>query len=388
MGEVFKNKTAIQIGTGTFEGMNLPSHRERAFGPWLGSVLKPLIIAGPCSAESLDQVLEIGRSLKSQGQVQLFRAGVWKPRTRPGQFEGAGYDALEWLQSMRQEVGLPFVIEVANADHVEKALAVQADAVWIGARTTVNPFYVQEIAEALRGTNMPTLVKNPIHADLGLWLGALERLDHVGLKNLAAVHRGFFSSHAAPYRNEPRWEMSFELRRQAPDLPIICDPSHIAGDRRLVQHVAQIAMDIQMDGLMVEVHSIPDQALSDASQQITPSALASLLHTLASNAPKDVALQEVIDSERLKLDAVDHEMVCLLRQRMDIVEALGQLKVTHGAGIFQMDRWFDLLQKRGLQAESLRLNRAFIEELFQVVHKYSVEHQVGVYRANRENREE
>ena len=368
--------------------MNLPAHRERSFGPWMGSVQNPLIIAGPCSAESLEQVLETAQALKSEGHTQLFRAGVWKPRTRPGQFEGAGYNALEWLQTMRQEVGLPFVIEVANADHVEKALAVQADAVWIGARTTVNPFYVQEIAEALRGTRIPVLVKNPIHADLGLWLGALERLDKEGLTDLAAVHRGFFSSFAAPYRNEPRWEMSFELRRQAPHIPIICDPSHIAGDRRLVEHVAQIAMDIQMDGLMVEVHPDPEQALSDAAQQITPTTLASLWRTLEANAPKDVALQEVIDAERLKLDSVDQEMVHLLRQRMDIVDALGQLKVSHGAGIFQMDRWFDLLQKRGLQAESLDLNRAFIEELFQVVHKYSVEHQVGVYRATRQNREE
>ena len=368
--------------------MNLPAHRERSFGPWTGSVQNPLIIAGPCSAESLEQVLSVAHSLKKEGQTQLYRAGVWKPRTRPGQFEGAGYNALEWLQTMRQEVGLPFVIEVANADHVEKALAVHADAVWIGARTTVNPFYVQEIAEALRGSKIPVLVKNPIHADLGLWLGALERLDSAGLHDLAAVHRGFFSSHAAPYRNEPRWEMSFELRRQAPNVPIICDPSHIAGDRRLVEHVSQVAMDIQMDGLMIEVHPDPDQALSDAAQQITPSTLHQLLRKLEANAPKDVALQEVIDSERLKLDEVDSEMVKLLRQRMDIVDALGQLKVSHNAGIFQMDRWFDLLQKRGMQAEDLSLNRAFIEELLQVVHKYSVEHQVAVYRDKRKTREE
>ena len=379
---------AFRAGTGTFETMNLPAPQLRTFGSWSGSSQSPLVIAGPCSAESLDQVMQTAKALKAGGQTQLFRAGVWKPRTRPGQFEGIGYDALGWLQQMRAEVGLPFVIEVANAAHVEKALAVKADAVWIGARTTVNPFYVQEIAEALRGSHVPVLVKNPIHADLGLWLGALERLEKVGSTELAAVHRGFFSSHAAPYRNEPKWELSFELRRQAPNIPIICDPSHIAGNRALVEQVAQVAMDIQIDGLMIEVHPTPDEALSDAAQQITPERLRVLLQILAANAPRNSALQEVIDAERLKLDEVDRAMVDLLRQRMDIVEALGHLKVQHGVGIFQMDRWFDLLQQRGEQAETLHLNRAFVEELFQTVHKYSVEQQLRLYDASRKNREE
>lgn len=368
--------------------MNLPAHPLRSFGAWEGSPQKPFVIAGPCSAESLEQVLETARALKQEGHTQLFRAGVWKPRTRPGQFEGAGYDALSWLQTMRQEVGLPFVIEVANADHVEKALAVQADAVWIGARTTVNPFYVQEIAEALKGSGIPVLVKNPIHADLGLWLGAFERLEKMGLTDLAAVHRGFFSSYSAPYRNEPKWELSFELRRQAPDIPIICDPSHIAGQRDLIEQVSQVAMDIQMDGLMVEVHPIPEEALSDAAQQITPQRLGQILATLEANAPKNLALQEAIDQEREKLDQVDQQMVELLRSRMDIVQALGEMKAQHGASIFQMDRWFDLLQKRGSQAEALHLNKAFVEELFQLVHKYSVEHQMGVYTASRKHRDE
>ncbi len=201
--------------------MNLPANRERSFGPWIGSVQNPLIIAGPCSAESLDQVLDTARALKAEGHTQLFRAGVWKPRTRPGQFEGAGYNALEWLQTMRQEVGLPFVIEVANADHVEKTLGVQADAVWIGARTTVNPFYVQEIAEALRGSNIPVLVKIP---STPTWAGSARSTLKSLASELAAVHRGF-SSYAAPYRNEPRWEMSFELRRQAPMFPLFVIPA-------------------------------------------------------------------------------------------------------------------------------------------------------------------
>ncbi|MFZ9190909.1 MAG: 3-deoxy-7-phosphoheptulonate synthase, partial [Schleiferiaceae bacterium] len=233
--------------------MSAAARRHRPFGHWSPESGQPWVIAGPCSAESLDQVLETARALKADGRTQLFRAGVWKPRTRPGAFEGAGYNALEWLQIMRAEVGLPFVVEVGNPQHVERALAAGADAVWIGARTTVNPFYVQEIAEALKGSAVPVLVKNPIHADVGLWLGALERLDKMGLSDLAAVHRGFFATHPEPYRNDPRWELSFELRRLAPDLPIFCDPSHIAGQRDLVESVAQIAMDLALDGLMIEI---------------------------------------------------------------------------------------------------------------------------------------
>ena len=290
----------------------------RKWGSWNLSNSNPLIIAGPCSAESEQQVLNTAKKLKANGKVDIFRSGIWKPRTRPGQFEGIGHQALEWLQNMRKEVGLPFVVEVANSHHVEHALAASADALWIGARTTVNPFYVQEIAESLKGTKIPLLVKNPIHSDLGLWIGAFERFDKSGIKNLAAVHRGFYASNSAPYRNDPKWEISFDLRRLAPEIPIICDPSHIAGTSGLVEQIAQVAMDIQMDGLMIEVHPDPNQALSDAEQQITPKQLESLLESLTTKSKyvTPLELQKLISEQRKILDNLDSRVVKLLEKRM------------------------------------------------------------------------
>ena len=355
------------------------------WGSWDISNSKPLIIAGPCSAESEQQVFDTAKKLKANGKVDIFRSGIWKPRTRPGQFEGIGHRALEWLQNMRDEIGLPFVIEVANTSHVEHALAASADALWIGARTTVNPFYVQEIAEALKGTDIPLLVKNPIHSDLGLWIGAFERFDKSGIKNLAAVHRGFYASNSAPYRNDPKWELSFDLRRLAPNIPIICDPSHIAGNSALVEQIAQVAMDIQMDGLMIEVHPNPKQALSDADQQLTPEQLDSLLQGLVTKSKyvTPLELQNIISKQRKILDNLDSQVVELLEKRMNIVDELGHIKADNKAGIFQMERWFDLLKQRGDQARDLGLNEDFIKDLFQIIHKYSVEHQTGIYQGLR-----
>lgn len=355
------------------------------WGSWDISNSKPLIIAGPCSAESEQQVFDTAKKLKANGKVDIFRSGIWKPRTRPGQFEGIGHRALEWLQNMRDEIGLPFVIEVANTSHVEHALAASADALWIGARTTVNPFYIQEIAEALKGTDIPLLVKNPIHSDLGLWIGAFERFDKSGIKNLAAVHRGFYASNSAPYRNDPKWELSFDLRRLAPNIPIICDPSHIAGNSALVEQIAQVAMDIQMDGLMIEVHPNPKQALSDADQQITPEQLDSLLQGLVTKSKyvTPLELQNIISKQRKILDNLDSQVVELLEKRMNIVDELGHIKADNKAGIFQMERWFDLLKQRGDQARDLGLNEDFINDLFQIIHKYSVEHQTGIYQGLR-----
>ena len=355
------------------------------WGSWDISNSKPLIIAGPCSAESEQQVFDTAKKLKANGKVDIFRSGIWKPRTRPGQFEGIGHLALEWLQNMRDEIGLPFVIEVANTSHVEHALAASADALWIGARTTVNPFYIQEIAEALKGTDIPLLVKNPIHSDLGLWIGAFERFDKSGIKNLAAVHRGFYASNSAPYRNDPKWELSFDLRRLAPNIPIICDPSHIAGNSALVEQIAQVAMDIQMDGLMIEVHPNPKQALSDADQQLTPEQLDSLLQGLVtkSKSVTPLELQNIISKQRKILDNLDSQVVELLEKRMNIVDELGHIKADNKAGIFQMERWFDLLKQRGDQARDLGLNEDFINDLFQIIHKYSVEHQTGIYQGLR-----
>ena len=355
------------------------------WGSWDISNSKPLIIAGPCSAESEQQVFDTAKKLKANGKVDIFRSGIWKPRTRPGQFEGIGHRALEWLQNMRDEIGLPFVIEVANTSHVEHALAASADALWIGARTTVNPFYVQEIAEALKGTDIPLLVKNPIHSDLGLWIGAFERFDKSGIKNLAAVHRGFYARNSAPYRNDPKWELSFDLRRLAPNIPIICDPSHIAGNSALVEQIAQVAMDIQMDGLMIEVHPNPKQALSDADQQLTPEQLDSLLQGLVTKSKyvTPLELQNIISKQRKILDNLDSQVVELLEKRMNIVDELGHIKADNKAGIFQMERWFDLLKQRGDQARDLGLNEDFINDLFQIIHKYSVEHQTGIYQGLR-----
>ena len=355
------------------------------WGSWDISNSKPLIIAGPCSAESEQQVFDTAKKLKANGKVDIFRSGIWKPRTRPGQFEGIGHLALEWLQNMRDEIGLPFVIEVANTSHVEHALAASADALWIGARTTVNPFYIQEIAEALKGTDIPLLVKNPIHSDLGLWIGAFERFDKSGIKNLAAVHRGFYASNSAPYRNDPKWELSFDLRRLAPNIPIICDPSHIAGNSALVEQIAQVAMDIQMDGLMIEVHPNPKQALSDADQQITPEQLDSLLQGLVTKSKyvTPLELQNIISKQRKILDNLDSQVVELLEKRMNIVDELGHIKADNKAGIFQMERWFDLLKQRGDQARDVGLNQDFINDLFQIIHKYSVEHQTGIYQGLR-----
>jgi chorismate mutase len=357
----------------------------RKWGSWNISNSTPLIIAGPCSAESEEQVLNTAKKLKAIGKVDIFRSGIWKPRTRPGQFEGIGHRALEWLQNMRKEVGLPFVVEVANSRHVEHALAASADALWIGARTTVNPFYVQEIAESLKGTKIPLLIKNPIHSDLGLWIGAFERFDKSGIKNLAAVHRGFYASNSAPYRNDPKWEISFDLRRLAPEIPIICDPSHIAGTSVLVEQIAQVAMDIQMDGLMIEVHPNPNQALSDAEQQITPKQLESLLESLTTKSKyvTPLELQKLISEQRKILDTLDSRVVKLLEKRMKIVDELGHIKATNKAGIFQMERWFDLLKQRGAQARELGLNEDFINDLFQIIHKYSVEHQTFIYQGLR-----
>ena len=329
--------------------------------------------------------MNVGESLKANGKVSLFRAGVWKPRTRPGSFEGIGVNALPWLVEMKEATGLPFIIEVGQPSHVEAALNAGADAVWIGARTTVNPFYMAELAEALRGSQLPVAVKNPIHADMGLWLGALERLEAAGLEHLAAVHRGFFASHSAPYRNDPMWELTFELRREAPETPIFCDPSHIAGKRNLVHHVAQIALDLGMEGLMVETHPDPDSALSDADQQVTPQGLHDILDDLRlrSEQLSLEAIADLITPERNALDQVDSQLVELMLERKHLVQALAEVKASHGASIFQMDRWFEILQKRGQQAEAIGLDKAYIEQLFQVVHKYSVEQQTKVYDQSR-----
>ena len=349
---------------------------NKAFIP--GPDARPWVMAGPCSAESEAQILGVARALAADNRVQALRAGVWKPRTRPGSFEGKGPEAFAWLNAARAETGLPYAVEVGNPQHVELALQHGADMLWLGARTTVNPFYVQEIAEALKGADVPVLVKNPLHPDLGLWLGAIERLNKVGISKLAAVLRGFYSMDAAPFRNEPRWEMAFELRLRMPDMPILCDPSHIAGNRTLLGEVAQTAMDLQLNGLMVEVHPHPDEALSDAQQQITPEHFSALLDALVvrDEMVDDPLLKAAIQGIRSTIDDLDHQMITLLAHRMGLVGNLGELKAQSGMTIFQLRRFFDILADRDKFAENTTLSKEFIYELFQVIHKYSVAYQL------------
>jgi chorismate mutase len=340
---------------------------------------KPIVLAGPCSAESREQVLETARQLAADPRIHAMRAGVWKPRTRPGSFEGIGAPALDWLLEARAETGLPVATEVANRHHVEAALNSGIDILWIGARTTVNPFYVQEIADALRGVDIPVLVKNPIHPDLGLWVGAIERLRAAGIQQLAAVLRGFFAYDSGPFRNEPRWEMTFELRGLLPDLPILCDPSHIAGRRDLIADVSQTALDIQLDGLMIETHYRPDEALSDAKQQITPHALKETLNALVlrkQDAQGLLAFNK-LEGLREKIDTIDLSLIEILAERFKVVEAIGQLKEQEQISIFQLERFFQLLDDRKIRGLVNGLEADFMLELFQVIHKFSVQHQVN-----------
>lgn len=344
---------------------------------WGISGPQPYLIAGPCSAESRQQVLETAEAIAKNGRASAFRAGVWKPRTRPGSFEGIGNQALEWLVEARDKTGLPIITEVGNPTHVQQALKAGIDMLWIGARTTVNPFYVQEIAESLRGVDIPVFVKNPLHADVGLWLGAIERFAHAGIRKLAAVHRGFYTDQPAPYRNEPRWELNFELRTRMPDLPILCDPSHIAGTANFVGQVAQTAMDINLDGLMIETHINPKVALSDAQQQLTPNELEVLMADLRmrqEDADEEVIRQKLKDL-RDKIDAIDHDIINKLQERFNHVNAIGGIKAEDDIAVFQINRWFDVIADRKARGLAQGLDADLMYELFAIIHKYSVKRQ-------------
>ena len=335
---------------------------------------KPFLIAGPCSAESRAQVLETGRAIAAKGDASIFRAGVWKPRTRPGSFEGIGEPALAWLQELKAETGMPVATEVANAQHVEACLKNNIDYLWIGARTTVNPFYVQEIAEALRGVDIPVLVKNPLHPDIGLWIGALERFNKCGINQLMAIHRGFYSYEAAPYRNVPKWDLAIKLKRSIPNLPIICDPSHIAGDANLISEISQIALDLDMDGLMIESHCDPKSALSDAKQQITPDVLHQLMSDL--NMPKATHESDTfnmnLNNMRSVIDKYDDEILNVIQKRMELVAEIGKAKKENNIMTFQIQRFFDILKTRKSTGLDLGLSKEMVHELFELIHKHSI----------------
>jgi len=337
--------------------------------------LSPLI-AGPCSAESQTQVLECARSLAAQG-VKVFRAGVWKPRTRPGNFEGAGEPALEWLKTVKAETGMSVTTEVANARHVEAALKAGIDILWIGARTTTSPFAVQEVADALRGTDIPVLVKNPINAELELWIGAFERLAGAGLKRLAAIHRGFSSYYERIYRYSPEWQIPIELRRRIPGLQIICDPSHMAGRSDLVPLLAQMALDMKADGLFIEVHPNPAQALSDQKQQLTPEEFSQMVSKLVFHREAKPADQKQMQPFRSQLDGIDLQLIQDLADRFRVTGRIGEYKNLHNLAILQPERYNAISDALTGKGKELGLDEDFIRLLFETIHAESIRCQIN-----------
>jgi len=337
---------------------------------------KPLIISGPCSAESEEQVIETARQL-ADSNVKIFRAGIWKPRTRPDTFEGIGSAALPWIRRVKEETGMLTAIEVANVWHLKEALKHEVDIIWIGARTTANPFAVQELADGLRGLDIPVFIKNPVNPDIELWIGAFERLNKTGIKKLAAIHRGFSYYGHSPYRNIPQWEIPIELKRRIPELPIITDPSHICGKRDLLFSISQTAMDLDFDGLFIESHYDPDSALSDKDQQITPDELKSLLAGLIyRNSEVDNTRQlEGLNEYRRQIDHWDSELLRVLRNRMSISEEIGMYKKKENITILQTGRWSEILEDRLAKARQLGMSDQFIIQIFKQIHQESISFQ-------------
>lgn len=344
---------------------------------WLPKIDNPLLISGPCSLESEEQALSTARELAKDKRVFVYRGGIWKPRTRPGMFEGVGSIGLEWLKLVKQETGLMTGTEVANAQHVEECLKAGVDVMWIGARSTASPFVVQEIADVLKGTDQIIMVKNPVNPDVQLWVGALERLNQAGLKNLVAIHRGFTPFSESKYRNFPNWKTVIELRRLLPNLPIICDPSHISGKREYLYEISQKAFDIGLDGLMIESHIDPSCALSDKDQQVTPAELAKILDKLVIRyaSSEDPQFENKLEILRGRIDAIDHEIMEVLAQRMGIVKQIGVYKKENKVTALQINRWAQIMEDRSHLAEKLDLDDAFVKALFQLIHEDSVRQQ-------------
>jgi len=349
-----------------------------------------LIIGGPCSAESESQMIKTARALKSSGKVHLFRAGIWKPRTRPGTFEGIGEKGLEWLKQVKEEVGLRTAVEVANPAHVEKAMQYEVDLFWVGARTVSNPFSVQELAESLKGVDIPVLVKNPVNPDIAMWIGALERFYNSGIRKLGAVHRGFYPFEATKLRNIPKWEIPIELKTRFNNLPIFCDPSHISGVRQYIQEISQKAIDLNMNGLMIESHIKPEEALSDVAQQLSPFEFSGLLDNLVFREieSNDKKLSGILETLREQIDSIDKQIIELLAQRMSAVEKIGAFKSKNKVTIFQLRRWEKIISSRVEQGAKLGLSKYFIKELLQLVHKESIQKQADVMNKQSYNKNE
>ena len=340
----------------------------------------PLVIGGPCSAETEEQVLKIAHELKNS-DVSVYRAGIWKPRTRPGNFEGVGAIGLGWLKKVKEQTGLLTATEVANANHCKLALEAGIDILWIGARSTVSPFIVQEIADALKGTDKIVLVKNPVNPDLDLWLGGIERLYKSDIKKLGVIHRGFSTSSKSKYRNQPEWQIAIELQNKFPDLPIICDPSHISGRRDLIFDISQRALDLNFDGLMVESHCDPDNAWSDAKQQITPKTLIQFMKDwkIRNITTTEENYQSVLKNLRAKIDVIDQSLLDLLGDRMKVAEDIGELKKTKNVAVLQNKRWNEILGKMILDGEERELSEEFILRMFKAIHQESINHQQAIF---------
>jgi chorismate mutase len=360
------------------ENLKKLNHNLSDISTWLKFDKIPWLIAGPCSAESEKQVLSIARKLTKSPHVKVFRAGVWKPRTRPNTFEGVGEVGLEWLKAVKAETSLLTTTEVANTQHVELCLDNDVDILWIGARTTVNPFLVQEIANSLKGVDVPVLVKNPINAELGLWLGAIERLYNAGITKLAAIHRGFSTYVRMAYRNNPNWQIPIELKRLLPNLPLICDPSHIGGRREFIEPISQTALDLGINGLMIETHNDPEKALSDSKQQITPSVLMKLLDKLRARntAITDEQVKRQIARLRTEISHADSQIIQDLAERMKWVEEIGKLKQEHNISVLQINRWEHLLKDHMAKAKQLGLESEFIKAVFELIHAEAVKRQL------------
>lgn len=345
--------------------LNLPGVEEK----------RPLIIAGPCSAETEEQVFNTAKQLSEKG-IMIFRAGIWKPRTKPGGFEGIGEQGLPWMQRVKKELGMLVATEVANTKHVEAALNAGIDILWIGARTSANPFAMQEIADALKGADVPVLIKNPVNPDLELWIGAIERINGAGIKRIAAIHRGFSTYDKKLYRNLPMWHIPIELHRRIPNLPVICDPSHIGGRRELIAPLCQQAMDLGFDGLIIESHCSPDNAWSDAKQQVTPDVLDFIIDRLVIR--NIISSTESIEALRSQIDECDNSLLDILAKRMRISREIATYKREHNMTVVQATRYNEILDKRGAQGVLCGMSDEFVRTIFERIHEESVRQQLEV----------
>lgn len=341
----------------------------------------PVVIAGPCSAETEEQVLKTAHQLKDT-DVTYFRAGIWKPRTRPGMFEGVGALGLKWLQRVKDETGMKVATEVANKDHVKLALEHDIDMLWIGARSTVSPFIIQEIADELKDTDKIILVKNPVNPDLPLWLGSIERLMRAGVKNLGVIHRGFSTYEKTKYRNIPEWQIAIELQNKFPELPLICDPSHITGKRDMIFDVSQTALDLNFDGLMIETHITPDQAWSDAPQQVTPATLVQIMKDLRirKQTTSEEDYQNRLGTLRSNIDVIDDQLLDLLKKRMSFSDDIGRLKKEKNVAVLQNSRWHAILGKMILEGQQRGLSEEFISHIFKAIHQESINRQEKIVK--------